>query len=68
MQEKTYYEERKKELQADFQKAVFEAYDDIERAVIKKLNKQKELQGKLQELEVQQKEKDKEKNEKKTPK
>lgn len=52
----TYYQNRKQEIQQDYQKLIFEAYEDIERAVVKKFNKAQEMQKKLQELETKEKE------------
>ena len=50
-----YYTQRKQELQADFNKAIFEAYEDVEKAVIRKLNKQRDIETKFKALEEQEK-------------
>lgn len=50
MYDKKYYEDRKLELQQEFQKVINEAYEDIERAVIRKISKQRELEVKLKML------------------
>lgn len=54
-EKKQYYQNRKEELNKSYQQIIFEAYDDIQRTIIKALNKQRELQAKLQELEAQEK-------------
>ena len=62
---KEYYEERKNELQQQFQRDINEAFDDIKRAIFKQSQKQAELQKKLQELEIKEKESQKQEGEKK---
>lgn len=51
-----YYNQRKAEIQADYQKLVIECQEDCERAVIKKVQKSQELQKKMQVVETQEKE------------
>ena len=63
--DKNYYDEKKLEIQKEFSKLVFETYEDVERAVIKKLNKVQEMTKKLQAIEL--KEKESIEAEKKTP-
>jgi hypothetical protein len=53
--DKQYYDNRKKELLGEYQTLVNETEAEIERLVIKKLNKTQELQKKIQELEAQEK-------------
>jgi BMFP domain-containing protein YqiC len=55
MIDKQYYENRKGELQLEYNKLVFETYEEIQRLVIKKITKERELQAKLQELEAKEK-------------
>jgi len=50
--DQNYYNLRKQELQQESLKNVVEAYQDIERSVLKVVNKARELQAKLQELET----------------
>jgi hypothetical protein len=63
--DKQYYDEKKLEIQKEFSKLVFETYEDVERAVIKKLSKTQEFNKKLQDIEL--KEKESIEAEKKTP-
>jgi len=53
--DQNYYNLRKQELQQESLKNVVEAYQDIERSVFKVVNKARELQTKLQELETKEK-------------
>ncbi|MCK9370848.1 hypothetical protein M0R04_13140 [Candidatus Dojkabacteria bacterium] len=62
---KQYYDNQKQEIQQEFIKLVFETYEDVERDVIKKLNKVQEMTKKLQAIEL--KEKESIEAEKKTP-
>lgn len=56
MFDKSYYDNLKKEIQEDYQKVVNEAYEDIERVVLRKLGKQKSLEAKLRDTELKEKE------------
>lgn len=56
MFDKTYYENRKAELQKEYQDLVIETEVEVERIIIKKLNKTQELQKKMEELDKQEKE------------
>jgi BMFP domain-containing protein YqiC len=55
MTDKQYYENRKQEIQLEYSKLVFETYEEIQRLVVKKITKERELQAKLQELEAKEK-------------
>jgi len=46
--DKQYYDSRKQELNQENLKNIVEAYQDIERVVIKVVNKSRDLQAKLQ--------------------
>ena len=48
--DKQYYDSRKQELNQENLKNIVEAYQDIERVVIKVVNKGRDLQAKLQEV------------------
>jgi len=48
--DKQYYDSRKQELNQENLKNIVEAYQDIERVVIKVVNKSRDLQAKLQEV------------------
>lgn len=48
-----YYTNRKQELSQENFKNIIEGYQDIERIVIKNINKARDLQSKLQQLESQ---------------
>ena len=63
--DKTYYVERKKELQNEYQAIINDTYSEMERLVIKKKNKEQELQKKLSEIEAKERE-SQEQEEKKT--
>jgi len=60
MYEKAYYDDRKKELQAEYQAIVNDTYQEIERLVAKKVTKQNELTAKLKETEKKEEESKKE--------
>jgi BMFP domain-containing protein YqiC len=55
MMDKQYYENRKQEIQLEYNKLVFETYEEIQRLVVKKITKERELQAKIQELEAKEK-------------
>jgi hypothetical protein len=55
MYDKAYYDNQKQDIQQEFSKLVFETYEDVERAVIKKLNKVQEMTKKLQKIEESEK-------------
>ena len=51
MYDSNYYNQKKQELNQDNLKLIVESYQDIERVVIKTINKVRDLQAKLQKVE-----------------
>jgi len=53
MYDPNYYNNKKQELNQENLKLIVESYQDIERVVIKAINKARELQAKLQKVELE---------------
>ena len=53
MYDQNYYNQKKQELNQDNLKLIVESYQDIERVVIKAINKARDLQAKLQKVELE---------------
>jgi len=55
MYDQNYYNQKKQELNQDNLKLIVESYQDIERVVIKAINKARDLQVKFQKVELEEK-------------